>query len=514
MGGTAIKHKKSILAIIVVFFLLLSTPNQIISAKAIDQEDMKNVGDISGNTTSSGGSLRYFLGKILAFIIPINQFLAMAAKAQPEVIDIGYGENVTIDVGLMDVETGEFDTRGVPFFLNARSINFEVLEYPGGNADGSWLVSFDPPVIRPKNGEEIKSQLTISLTAPSNPKNAIKSGILKIKLKDTQAYGNLWFPPELPLFQRLLWSTSAIFTMRFGKYSGTVDTEERIIEILVRVKPYHTVRFEATPLIKLNPGEIASIPISLQNLGNYNDTYGFRVVSDYKGIKISNPVSVTLKPGERKDTLLGVAVSPNVLDMGTLYTVRIETYSIDQSNVTIAQRTVFLETRGLYVSELGWAGVLLFCVIIIFAVAFFLHRHRKISIKFHKKPEKPWDIPEKKEYLEELRKEDRKKYNTVLDEMRKEYRSSILSYNSSRKAMLKEARKIKTKESEKEKQQTPDIKKTKEIKTKESKPELPQKEEKRKSVIEKSAEMEKQRREQAILKIKKAQEKQRRKFGK
>jgi len=457
----------------------------------------------------------------------------MAPKAIPEVIEIGNGENVTVDVGLMNIDTGKFET-GLKFFLNARFLNFEVIEYPGENLDGSWHVNFNPSTVQAEKGTDIplKSQATISFIAPKDPKNAIQSGILKIRIKDTQAYGNLWWPSKdespIPPF---LWFIGATFIMGYGKYSGTVDTMERIVEILVKVKPYHNVRFEVLPLIQINPGQIASIPINIQNLGNYNDTYGFRIAGDYGGSIISNPVSISLKPGEKKNTFLGVAFAPNVLDTGTLYTIKVEAYSTDQPNVTFAQRTVFLETKGIYISELGWTGVLFFGIIAIVFVAFFIYMRRKMLIKSRKKPEKPWDVSEKKQYLKKLKKEDRKKYNAVLNEMNDEYKSSILSYKSYRKTMLKESRKkslkrftdiftrsgqkkkVKTKKLTK-KQQISDISKTEEIKNKILKLKSPTKEEQIKSVIDKPAEMEKQRREQAIIKIKKAQEKQRRKIEK
>ena len=258
--------------------------------------------------------------------------------------------------------------------MNARFLNFEVLEYPGGNLDGSWHVNFNPPTVQAETGKDIplKSQVTISFIAPKDPKNAIQSGILKIRIKDIQAYGNLWWPSKDECSNTsvalVYWS---YFIRGYGKYSGTVDTMERDIEILVKVKPYHNVRFEVLPLIQINPGQIASIPINIQNLGNYNDTYGFRIAGDYGRSIISDPVSISLKPGEKKDTFLGVAFAPNVLDTGTLYTIKVEAYSIDQPNVTIAQRTVFLETKGIYISELGGVGVLLFGIIAIVFVAIF-----------------------------------------------------------------------------------------------------------------------------------------------
>lgn len=536
-GDTTIKYKKPILTIIIIFFLLSSIPNQIISAGATDLKDIKNAEVASGSTNSSGNSnsLRYILGKKVASILFINQMFMMRAKAEPDVIEIGYGENATLEVGMMDVSTGEFDNTPLQFYMNARFLNFEVFEYPGENSDRSWLVSFNPSTVQAKPDIEkpLKTKVTISLTAPEDSSHTIQSGTLKIKVKDITAYGNLWYPTEEYTGSKLLWILGSVFYPGYGKYSGTIDSEmEYNISILIKVKPYHKVRFEASPLKQIKPGEIASIPIRIQNLGNYNDTFNFRIAGNYSGIILSNPVSISLKPGEQIDTFLGVAVSPNVLDTGTIHTIKVEAYSIDQPNVTIAQRIVFLETRGIFISELGGAGVLLFGIIAIIFVVFFFYRRRKILIKSRKKPEKPWDVSEKQQYLEKLKKEDRARYNTALNEMENEYISSLQSYKSYRKTFLKEARKksmkrftdifkksdqkkkVKTKKLEKKKQRISDISKAEEIKNKGLKLESPIKEEQIKSVIDKSTEMEKQRREQAIIKIKKAQEKQRRKFGK
>ena len=66
-----------------------------------------------------------------------------AVKAKPSVIEISYGESATIDFGRIDLKTGEFDKRDLQFFLNARTLHFEAIEYPGGNPD-LWFVSFNP----------------------------------------------------------------------------------------------------------------------------------------------------------------------------------------------------------------------------------------------------------------------------------------------------------------------------------------------------------------------------------
>lgn len=304
------------------------------------------------------------------------------------------------------------------------------------------------------------------------------------------------------------------------------------ISILIKVKPYHKVRFEASPIKEINPAEIASIPIRIQNLGNYNDTFGFRIAGDYDKITLTNPVSISLKPGEQKDTFLSVAVIPNVFDTGTLNTIKIETYSIDQPNITIAQDNIFLETKGIYISELGGVGVFLLGIIILVFVAFFLYRRRKILIKSAKKPEKPWEVPENKQYLEKLKKEDPKKYDMVFKEMNDKYKTSLLSFKSSQKTTLLESRKtslnkfkdiftrtdqekkLKTKTTSKKKQQISDKLKIEKLKNKLLKPKSSKKEAQIPSATNKLIQMEEQQKERAINKIKKAQEKQRRKLEK
>jgi hypothetical protein len=525
--------------------------NQVVSVRATNLNDIKNTGIASGGSNSSGSSkhtLRYIIGNQITLFFPIINFFAIIGNAKPNMIEIGNDENVTVDIGLIDGTTGEFIFKSeeiLPFYMNARFINFEVVQYPGNNSDGSWYVTFNPKSVQPKAGEDLplKTQMTVSFTAPSNPKDTIQSGILKIKIKDVEAMGSLWWPraPNGTItgslaqynkpINKFFWFLGALFA-GYGKYTGTVDTEtEAIVDILVKVKQYHNIRFETLPLIQFNPGEITSIPISVQNLGNYNDSYGFKIVGDYGKNIISDPLSISLEPGEEKDTYLGIAVTPNVLDTGTIHTITIEAYSIDQPNVTIAQRTVFLETKGIYISELGGAGALLFVIIAIVFGALFFYRRRKILTKSSKKPEKPWDMPEKKQELNKLRKEDRARYNAVLKEMENEYISSLSAYKSYRKKLLKESRKkslkrftdifkrsdkqkkAKTKKPQK-KQQISEKSSAEQTKKRGFRLTSPFKKRQKESGIDKSAETEKQRKERAISTINKEQEKQKRTIAK
>jgi len=322
------------------------------------------------------------IGKLFASMFPIIQFNDFGLESKPESIEIGYGEKVTLEVGMTskyEETEGEFYVdEGQPFLIG-RYLSFEA-EFPDGNP-GAWFVNFDPPLINSVDGTVLKSKATISLTAPPDSNYPVKSTIIRIKLTDTWAIGNAWFPEGFENWypgKKFFWFTSAV-TMGFGTLSGQVLPETYYIDVLVRVKPHHAVDIEPVTLEKLQPDQITSMPIIVKNLGNYNDTFGFKITSESGAVKLVDPVTISLKPGETGNTLLGIATPELVYDTGTLYPIIIETYSIDQPNVTIAQQRLFLETKGFYVSEMGVAYSAIFCF---FVYQVSEHRFLKCILRF------------------------------------------------------------------------------------------------------------------------------------
>jgi len=252
-----------------------------------------------------------------------------------------------------------------------------------------------------------------------------------------------------------------------------------------------------------------------------------------------------LAPGEQKDINLGISTPQSVFDYGTLHSIKIEAYSIYDPNVTIDQKTVYFETRGIYVSEVNWIGILFLGVIFIFFIVIYLHKRRLYYEKYCTRPDKPWEIPNEKAYLDQLKKTDEAKYNENLKMMHEEYKSALLWYKNYVNAKIK--KNIEDKNKEKIKKQTEKLKIKKEpkkkkffkiIKTKKKellkfeKKELPEVEKKELPKIEKKelpkvekkeetqvkfeieAELEKRRKEQIILRIKRDQEQQRKKLAK
>jgi len=428
--------------IIFLVFLLQCTvvTNSIFSCASADETDSPDEGSVPPITQPLrfGG---YYAGYIYAKMIRIFQFVTSTGAADPPYIEIGYNETITIDVGLMDLETSEFELveRQLPI-LNTRYLNFQVTEYPGGKSFGSWFVTFDPNTITYDVGQLMKTKATIRLTSPPVAENAIQSGVLTIQVKDIWVHGNMWWPdPSNENFQtfisKVFWFLGAVTT--YGRYSGTVNTELFDINILVKVKPYHAIKFETVSLQRFTPDQIGSIPISIENIGNYNDTISFRIADENDSIELANPVSITLAPGETKDTSLGIAIPPSVFDTGTLHTIEIEAYSLYEPNVTIATRTVFIETRGVFIPEMAGVGMgfVGFIIILLLGVLMYVHRRRESVVLI--KPDKPWNIPEEKAHLDALKEGDKEEYVNTFERMKEEYQSALLWYKDQRKSLSK-----------------------------------------------------------------------------
>lgn len=377
------------------------------------------------------GRLLKLFGKFITIVFANQAFFLVTAMAKPQFIEIGYQETINIDLGMIEPITGEFkilqkDIDNI--FFNSRTLTFEVIEYPGGISKDSWFISYNPYTVVIDYGVIQKTNITISLTSPPIASNAIQSGLFKFKITDEYAYGKLWRHPnpDVGILGKLGWRLGAL--LNFGKYSGMVLPDYAEITLLVKVKPYHAVKIDPVKLTTLKPDEIGTIPFSIQNLGNYNDSFNFRISSKNKGVTLLSPTSITLAPGETQEGYLSVSVPPSVFDYGTIHEVEIETYSIFEPEVTIDTHVIFIETKGVYISEMGGLIFVFLIFIIVLIVLFFIRMRSKFFDKYCKKPEKPWNIAEEKRYLDTLKKKDKEKYIETLKMMQDEYISALLWY--------------------------------------------------------------------------------------
>ena len=442
------KFHKKILSVTIVILLLLITFNTTVYAENTeinDTEELDETQENQGNPYTLSEPikfLKYIFGRYgVASVKPVLQFFVVVPKADPEVIEIGINETVEIDLGLIDYSTDDYEEEN-PKIDAKQFLLAEVVEYPGGVNDGSWFVTFDPSsvVIGPDSPKKIK--MIVSLRSPPDPEKPVQSGVLKINLIDKWACGNLFVPKYGPKF---FWFISAI-TMGFGRQlSGKVAYERIPLNILVKVKPYHYAKIESLPLINLKPNQVTSIPINVQNLGNYNDTFGFRIVSDNDDVMISDPVTITLRPGEKEDTFLGVATSRRFLDFGTIHNVKLQVFSYEQPDNVIQEKTVYLQTKGLYVSEFVLALLFILVILIVLFIGGFIYLRRRKIQDLVIKPDKPWEIDKEKKNLDKLKEKDPEKYKETMNMMKDEYKSSILWYKDHLKSIRKKPKRRNTK---------------------------------------------------------------------
>ncbi len=359
------------------------------------------------------------LGYYLAFYKQTFSLGAIDFGTDTPTIEIGYNETVSFNIGKVNLEeykTSNFDNISLQPFIKARSFSFIVDQFPGNRTD-SWLIDFTPDIVI-INEDNTKANynvsVTLTLTSPPIGDKAIQSGILRIKQSPVQSYGSFWDMP-FPL--------NLIYTLQFGQTSGVTSKPDyenmRDVEILVKVKPYHNVKIETPEVTTINPNQVKPLRIGIENLGNYKDTIGFKIANKGSGITLIDPVDITLKPGEIKDTILGIAAEPNLIDYGTLHRIRIQAYSLDDPSNIISEKLIILKTEGIYISPVT-LGSVVFSVIVVLFVIFILVNIYKITskkvfknlkekLKFTKEKRKVKKPKKKKEKLKESPKDKSKK---------------------------------------------------------------------------------------------------------
>jgi len=391
------------------------------------------------------------LGLIYGFLIPKISFNE-GFKASPSNITLGVNEKVIFEVGNYDLETGNFTPVKDWFFFADRFLHFEA-EVLSGNPGGVWFINFNPPTLSIKQTRILVTNVTLSLTSPPMADEPIQDTIIRITVYDTWVMKNLWWPenksywpggdewylgaPTAPLF----WFLGALGG--FGSLSGKILTDVYTVDVLVTVKPFHAAKIQALPPSKLSPNQITAIPVLIQNQGNYNDTFNFKIRAENGyPLLLTDNTTITLQPGEQGQALVGVAVPAHILDTGTLHSLILETYSAEEPGSIIASQRIFIETQGIYLSEENSVYTLALMVFFFIVLLLLIRWWRKlVGGKTMVQPEKPWKIPEEQRHLRELKRTSREAYEQERLMMQDDYTSALLWYKNEKKVGRKKPQK-------------------------------------------------------------------------
>jgi len=291
------------------------------------------------------------------------------------------------------------------------------------------------------------------------------------------------------------------------------------------------------------PHSYTYFDVSVENFGYYRDMFQLEFINN-KDVRVAASDQLfVLDPNDSQNIRISVLTPEKLFDLGTPNTIEVyATSSSDPNPILIG--TIVVITKGIYISPLI---VIVSAPIIIFIILIFLiifYRKQKREQELIAKPEKPWEIPEEIHHLEELKRKDKDAYEKERLMMEDEYQSAMLWYNDYRQSFgknsyvntsnrfnskinnffkkpEKKTEQLEKKQPEKkkevktiEKKEKP-IKKQEKPKQKEEKPrETPEiVKEQYKSIQKRSSESER-RKQIALEKIKRAQEKQKKKIKK
>jgi len=375
--------------------------------------------------------------------------------AEPKSISIEYLGQTEITIGVKNLTSGNYKTmdydRGDTIELLFPLEDFEFkLEIPDYVPDGVFIGVFDPSSLYwdAESDEEMKTKLIINANIPDDH-NLPSEITLRVNVTKYLTAGNLFWPTGTPTPfkpKSWIWAFYARFGPHpFGKlYGGKRLPEPSInVDIVVHLDRFHLAEIAPPVFMEIKPDQLISVPIQIQNLGSHLDTFNFRVsTNNGSDLIIAAPPSIALEPGEIGFTSIGVASPRMFNDPGTSHSIKIEAFSIYDTD-KVFENTAVITTRGVYISDLNQIFSAIIAILVLFGVAIIYFRRQKILEKIYKKPQKPWTIPIEKRHLEELKQKDQKAYEKERAMMEDEYKSALLWYEDHRNYMRQEQKKQK-----------------------------------------------------------------------
>jgi hypothetical protein len=269
---------------------------------------------------------------------------------------------------------------------------------------------------------------------------------------------------------------------------------------------------------KAPPRSIVSFPIEVTNKGEYRNTFQFNVAGQLGTYGLVAQQSLTLNSGETQTIQLQVITPEVFYDVGTPRKVDISIYPLGNPTEKISL-SVIVMTEGFYISPLITLPIGAIIILVLISYFIFFYLRNKREQKLYGKPNKPWNIPEEKAYLQDLKQDDKEAYKKERLMMEDEYKSALISYDYNRRTVKKtEGKKLReslsglfkrtetTPKVTEKIEQKPKKKSTKPLLDIFKKSEKPRKTEQKKK--EPSIPAEDTAKEKALLKIKSEQEKQ------
>jgi hypothetical protein len=209
-----------------------------------------------------------------------------------------------------------------------------------------------------------------------------------------------------------------------------VDSGVSYIYIPVKASSLNNIKMETEIKNKeAAPFSYVYFDLNIKNYGYYRDMFSLEFEAENGLIVAATKQIFVLDPEDSDNIRISVLTPEKLFDVGTPNKIEIYAKSSEDQTLTLIG-TIVVITQGFYISPLAFiiAIPIIFFIILIYLI-FFVLKDKKDRSNLGK-PDKPWNIPEEKKYLEELKSKNKDEYYRVLDMMKDEYNSSMLWYKN------------------------------------------------------------------------------------
>lgn len=202
---------------------------------------------------------------------------------------------------------------------------------------------------------------------------------------------------------------------------------------------YVPVKISPMNLVKMNTNgpttqeaalkSFVSFNLDVINEGFYKDVFEFEIEKDNGLLALTNQQTVTIHPGETKRVTLEILTPEKLYDLGTPNEIKIYVRSSGNETKTLVG-TLIVITKGLYFSPLTMIIVTFLIASLVVGYVVFLFFKDKRDKELYGKPDKTWNLPDEQKHLQELKEKDTKQYQQVLNMMKLEQQSALLSWKN------------------------------------------------------------------------------------
>lgn len=442
-------HRSSrFITLALICFLLLSP---ILVIQNVDADDFEEPDPgVVGEPTEGGPynpDLPKWVNNIVSFIFTLTGNYNLASgyapkifTAEPYIIEIDYLGNSTTDIIFGHYRRNASGYQ--PAIYDDITLYYNVI-FPDDVRTDAFRVYFDPPVLDlrsyhnqfedPKQIPNPRTTMHMFLEIPPTPDNPIQDFNLTVEVSIERKYTNF-----LGTF---------FGAIKFFNVFNSVSVGKKSCDVFVKVKPFRYAEMSEPPTVSLRPNDMKTVQFQVQNRGSHIENFGFNILTnDTDNLYITTPPPITLPPGEDGIVNIGIMTGAFPYDRGTLHPITIELYALDNPNEIIATNEFAVQTQGFAIQAIfsfkySWHLFFAIVFIVLLAILYFIIKRIKLN-KSCRKPKKPWTLPKEKQYLEELLKENKRgEYKRTMEMMKQEYASSLLWYKYYRKSLIKEERK-------------------------------------------------------------------------